>query len=361
MKYCTFFPFVSALALSALLFMSSCTSDGDQNTTVNVPDTPSGNNGNPPDGMMDETGSLATNGCQNVVIFNGHAYAACGEEMEVVSLTTLERNLLNISADDITIDISTGRLFTQSGRTLRMFNLDNPMEPTMVTSTQTSFSIFSGISAANGVIAVSGGSTNSDTQVYTSTDTSITLVNDGISVVDNVTGNPDVHVAATSNGATAFYSQDLGNVANWGIQIVEFDTNAQVLETPQVVVLTPGQYRGTFNAPVGPANFPMESEFLDNKAYVAHFAAPGIHVIDLENNNELSLIPLSYEPINIGTDGNMLFIIGLNNATIDVLDPATRTINSSLEAPLRQPDGVAASATHIAVADREQGLIVVTR
>ena len=48
--------------------------------------------------------SLATNGCQNVIIVNNFAYAACGDGIEVVSLESLERNFIDLSADDITAD-----------------------------------------------------------------------------------------------------------------------------------------------------------------------------------------------------------------------------------------------------------------
>ena len=123
---------------------------------------------------------------------------------------------------------------------------------------KTNFGIFSGISAANGIVVVSAGTGGSNTQVYTYTSTGVNLVNDGIPLVDGVTGNPDVHVAVSANGATAFYSQDLGQVANWGIQIVEFDANGTITGTPPVVVLTPRQFTGSFGIPFGPANFPSD-------------------------------------------------------------------------------------------------------
>ncbi|AXT19902.1 hypothetical protein D7030_01925 [Flavobacteriaceae bacterium AU392] len=336
------------LFLSITVFISCSSDDSDNQVT----------NDDPP---IDNNVSLATNGCLNVVIFNDFAYAACGGEIEIVNLNTLERNLLNISADDITVDTSTEQLFTQTGSLLQVLNLDNPMQPNVVATTNTNFNIFSGLSAANGILVVSGGSTNSDTQIYNYTASSISLVTDGIPVVDNITGNPDVHVTATANGAKAFYSQDIGQVANWAIQIVEFDVSGQVLATPQAVVLTPRQYTGTFQSPVGPANFPIESEFLDNQLYVASFAARGVEVIDLDNNNALSLIPLPYEPINIGTDGTSLFVIGLTNDDVDIIDPSTATVTGSLQATLTQPTGVAASLTHIAIADRTEGLVIITR
>jgi len=74
-----------------------------------------------------DSNSLATNGCQNVVIVNNFAYASCGNGIEVVSLQTLERSFLNFSADDITADADLGLLFTQSGGDLRVLDLTNPI------------------------------------------------------------------------------------------------------------------------------------------------------------------------------------------------------------------------------------------
>ena len=110
---------------------------------------------------------MATEGCQNVVIVNEFAYAACGSGIEIVDLTSLERNFLSLPADDITADANFGVLFTQSGNTLQQFDLVNPMIPNPVTSTTTSFLIFSGVASANGLLVVSGGSGGSNTLVYT--------------------------------------------------------------------------------------------------------------------------------------------------------------------------------------------------
>ena len=308
-----------------------------------------------------DSASLATNGCQNTVILNEFAYAACGDGIELVDLQSMERNFISQPADDITGDADQGVLFTQSGNTLLQFDLTDPMQPNLIATLTTNFSIFSGISAANGILAVSAGSTNSDTEIYTYDSNTLTLQISGIPVVDNRTGNPDVHVASTANGALAFYSQDLGAVANWGIQIIEFDTSANILTQPEVVVLTPGQFTDSFGPPVGPANFPLESEYLADKLYVAHFAANGIHVIDRSANDALSLIPLGYEPTNITTDGNQLFVVAVENSFVDIISPDTETVVDTLSLPLQQATGIAASATHIAVADRTSGLIIMQR
>ena len=307
------------------------------------------------------TDSLATQGCQNVVIINGFAYAACGTGIEIIDLESFERNFIDQPADDITGDAELAVLFTQSGDSLQQFDLSNPMSPNLVTTAETNFSIFSGVSAANGILVVSAGSTNSNTQVYTYDASSLTLVISGIPLVDDRTGNPDVHVAPTNEGAVAFYSEDLGLVANWGIQIIEFDSSGNILDQPDVVVLTPAQFTGSFGIPFGPANFPVESEFLDDRLYIAHFAANGIQVIDRTNSDTLSLIPLGYEPTNIATDGTDLFVVGVDLSTVDTINPISEAVVDTISLPLQQPIGIAASETHIAVADRSVGLVVTTR
>jgi len=304
----------------------------------------SGGEGSPINGLTAgiDANSLAAAGCQNVVIVDGFAYAACGNGIEIVNLETFERNFI-------------------SAPTLQQFDLVNPMEPGLIATAGTNFSLFSGVSAANGILVVSAGSTASNTEVYAYDATTLSLLISGIPLVDDRTGNPDVHVASTANGALAFYSEDLGAVANWGIQIIEFDVNGNILDLPEVVVLTPRLFTGTFGSPFGPANFPMESEFLNDRLYVAHFAANGIHVIDLSASNALTLIPLGYEPTNIATDGVELFVVAVELDTVDIINPVSEEVVDTIALPLRQPIGVAASTTHIAVADRVAGLIVVTR
>lgn len=308
-----------------------------------------------------DTDSLATDGCQNVVIISGYAYAACGNGIEIIDLDSFERNFILEPADDITGDADLAVLFTQSGDTLQQFGLVDPMEPNLIATVDTNFSVLSGISAANGILAVSAGASSANTEVYAYDSTTLSLVVDGIPLVDERTGNPDVHVTATDNGALAFYSEDLGAVANWGVQIIEFDTNGNILELPDVVVLTPGSFTGSFGVPFGPANFPVESEFLNDRLYIAHFAASGIEVIDLANSNALSLIPLGYEPTNVATDGDELFVVGVDQSTVETIDPISEAVINTINLPLQQPVGIAASTTHIAIADRTTGLIVTTR
>ena len=357
-------PFPLLLSFLVVLSISACSGDSSEQTSVNGETTDITDSNEPVNnepGTIVDSASLATNGCQNTVILNGFAYAACGDGIELVNLQSLERNFISQPADDITGDANLGVLFTQSGNTLLQFDLTDPMQPNLIAAMETNFFIFSGVSAANGILAVSGGSTDSNTEVYSYSSDSLTLQISGIPLVDNRTGNPDVHVASTANGALAFYSQDLGAVANWGIQTIEFDTSGNILAQPDVVVLTPGQFTGSFGPPLGPANFPLESEFLADRLYIAHFAANGIQVIDRTANDSLSLIPLGYEPTNITTDGNQLFVVALERSSVDIISPVTETVVETLSLPLQQPTGIAASATHIAVADRTSGLIIMQR
>lgn len=346
-------------ALCSVLLISGCSSDNTetptQSTVAMDSDTPTGEIG------LANTSSLAANGCQNVIIIDEFAYAACGDGIEIVNLNTFERNFITSPADDISGDAGLGVLFTQSRNTLQQFDLTVPLQPNLVASTETNFSIFSGISAANGILVVSAGAGGSNTEVYSYDATTLTLLLDGIPMVDGQTGNPDVHVSATADGAIAFYSQDIGEVANWGIQIVEFDTVGNFLELPEVVVLTPGPFTGGFGEPFAPANFPVESERLGDNLYVANFAASGIEIVDLSASNALSTIPLGYEPTNIATDGELLFVVSAQRSTVDIISPDTASIIDNVSLPLVQPIGVAANTNYLAVADRSAGLIVVSR
>ena len=306
--------------------------------------------------------SLASNGCLNVVIANDFAYAACGQEIEVISLTTLERRLINVAADDISADAQAGLLFTQSGRNITMLSLSNPSQPSVITTATTNFSIFSGLSASSGVLAISGGAGSADTQIYTYTTNSLSLQTDGIPAIDSATGNPDVLLNQTPSGITAYYSQDIGGVANFAIQPVSLSNQGAVISIEDDVVLTPGRF--DFSLDLGPSNFPVESEFLNGRLYVAHFAAQGIEVINTANNNQLEqVIPLDFVPTNIASDGALLFVVGSNNNSVVVIDPNTRTELTALESEqiLDRPTGVAASNTHIAVADRTNGLVIISR
>ncbi|WP_299765063.1 hypothetical protein [uncultured Dokdonia sp.] len=305
---------------------------------------------------------LGADGCTNVVVVNGHAYATCGNTIQIAELATDQRSSVAIAADDITVDPVNELLFIQNGTTIQMLTYTDPLVPEVVATVSANFAIFSGLSAANCVLAVSGGAGGSNTQIfnYSASQGTLELATNGIPIVDNRTGAPDVFVRPVSGGAQGFYSQDLGNVANWGIQIVNFNGAGAVLSTPDVVVLTSGQFQGPFGAPFGPANFPVESEYLNGSLYVANFAAEGVEVIDLDNNNAVSQIPLGYEPTNIGTDGEFLFVVGVTNTEVDVIDPSSSSVVTSL-GTLNQPTGIAANETHVAVADQSLGLVVIPR
>ena len=74
----------------------------------------------------------------------------------------------------------------------------------------------------------------------------------------------------------------------------------------------------------------------------------------------MPVTPLSYEPTNITTDGELLFVVGPTNRTVDVIDPLSLTVTDNLNAsqPLSQALGMAASETDVVVAD---GLITIER
>lgn len=169
------------------------------------------------------------------------------------------------------------------------------------------------------------------------------LATDGIPDIDSATGNPDVHLNAAATGVTAYYSQDIGAVTNFAIQPVAINTAGDVTQIGANIVLAKASF--DFDSAFSPANFPVESEFLDGLLFVAHFAAQGVEVIDTANGSvRVPIIPLPHEPTNIATDGTLLFVVGLSNATVDIIDPGAGAVMGSLSPslPLSAPIGVAA-------------------
>ncbi len=309
-----------------------------------------------------ETVTFDNADCQNVVIYNNIAYAACGAELLIKALTTDQQNRLTITSNDVALDEDLGLLFVQSRNELRMFDLNtNPFTPLLVSTLPFEFGAFVGTDAANGILVVSGGTRN--TLIYSYTLTNLSLIQNGIEIVDQRTGAPDVHLSNSTNGTRAFYSQDLGGVRTWGIQIVDFNTDGSIRNIPSVIPITNAPFSNSNSRnSASPSNFPVEAEFLENKLYVAHFAANGIEVIDLNNNTLNAKINVNFEPTNITTNGTSLFVVGGSNTTVAMINPVTsavKQITLSGENILETPTGIAANENHLAIADRSKGLIIV--
>ena len=350
------------------IFVWSCTSDSQEELLIDStnkvldqqqPDSESTEELNID--ILDFESRSGSGNCNNVIIVNGFAYASCNSQILIGELATGEITSMSASVINVTADAQRGLLFTYSGSQIRMFTLENPTAPEEVASTNASFSIFTGFSAAGCTLAVSGGTSNTTVFRYSANTFDLELTENSIPPVDNVTGTPNVHVTQTGpSEVTAFYSQDIGAVANWAIQPAIFNGVAELQSTPSRIVLTSGQFTGPFGAPFGPSNFPVESEYLDGRLYVAHFAVPGVEVIDVATGNLLPEIDLPYQPTNISTDGVSLFVVGVSNDEVDIIDPLTGDVIESLGS-LNTPSSVAASETHIAVADQTLGLVIIPR
>jgi len=199
------------------LFLFSCSSDTVEeelfisNTTTisqTVEDTQNQDEIQLSEGIREIRGA---DGCTNVVVVNGHAYATCGNAIQIAELATDQRSSVAIAADDITVDPVNELLFIQNGTTIQMLTYTDPLAPEVVATVSANFAIFSGLSAANCVLAVSGGAGGSNTQIfnYSASQGTLELATNGIPIVDNRTGAPDVFVRPVSGGAQGFYSQDL--------------------------------------------------------------------------------------------------------------------------------------------------------
>jgi len=76
---------------------------------------------------------------------------------------------------------------------------------------------------------------------------------------------------------------------------------------------------------------------------IVYIAANGIQVIDRSNSDAVSVISLGYEPTNIATDGDQLFVVGVEYGFVDVINTITETVIDSISLPHRHK---AISANH---------------
>ena len=300
--------------------------------------------------------SPTSNACQNVDILRNFAIGACGDRLKIVELASLQRSEVNISGDDISIDPNLSLGFLLSTNLLTMIDLSTPTSPSIIQQVSVNFSSFSGVSAANGIVVVSGGARGSNARAFSYDRNSLNLITDGIPEVDANTGTPDVTVMGSNGGVFAFFSQDLGAVRNWGIWPVEITSTGVFFARSEPYRLASGSVPIN-NSNFTPSNFPVESEFLDGKLYVASYASNGIEVIDLLAETREAPISLGERSTHVATDGESLFVLSSVAGTLRRIDPETRE-NFILMRNLENATGLAVDENHIVIADRTEGILV---
>ena len=302
---------------------------------------------------------LNTAGTNNVAIAGNFAYAAAGTQgIVIVDLGNLTVAGVVPNAgrvDDVSIDGDLLFVMDGAGGALRILSIANPTQPTIVSGpVAANVSPFSGVSAANGRVVVSGGTGLLSARQYTPAGTLFGPV----LMIDLGTGQPDVLL--TDDGATAFVSTDFAGFVNGqGFGITVVDVSSPPLNvTDQIGIAGAGFSVGAD----GPANFPIESAIQGDTLFVA--SGNGVAVFDISNLNSvqtLAVIPLSTNPINVDVVDDTLYVVGNNPGTltaIDISDLSSPVIETTVLAAGSGPLGVAATSSHLVIADEFLGVQV---
>ena len=302
---------------------------------------------------------LSTSGTNNVAIAGNFAYAAAGAQ-GIVIVDLENRLVVSVVSnagrvDDVSIDGDLLFVMNGSGGSLSVLSIANPTQPTVVSGpVAVNVSPFSGVSAANGRVVVSGGTGLLSSREYTPAGALIGPV----LTIDLGIGQPDALLS--DDGATAFVSTDFSGLIDgqgFGMTVVDV-SNPSLNVTDQIGIAGAGFSVGAD----GPANFPIESAFQGDTLFVA--SGDGVSVFDVSDLNSvqtLAVIPLSTNPINVDVLNDTLYVVGNSPGTlttIDVSDLSSPVIETTALAVGSGPLGVAASSSHVVIADEFLGVQV---
>jgi len=305
---------------------------------------------------------LSTFGTNNVAIAGNFAYAAAGTQgivivdLENLSIAGVVATPTGTSGvDDVAIDGDL--LFVMEGfsGSLSVMSIANPAQPVVVSGpVAVDVGPFSGVSAANGRVVVSGGTGLLSSRGYSPAG----ALTDPVLTIDLGTGQPDVLLS--EDGATAFVSTDFaGTFDGQGFGITTVDVSGPSLSILDRI----GVAGAGFSLGVDfPANFPAESALQGDTLFFA--SGNGISVFDVSNPNSvqtLAVIPLSTNPINVDVVNDTLYVVGNGPGTlttIDISDLSSPVVQTTALAAGSGPLGVAVSSSHLVIADEFLGVQV---
>lgn len=298
----------------------------------------------------------------NVVASGDVAYATRGADgIEVIDLADAAARRTIAAAPGTTVDdlaIADNLLFALDAHApghLAVYSLADPRAPALVQQpVAVPVGPFSGVSAANGLVIVSGGTSLLTLRRYG---------RDGRLDAQAVTadlgrGQPDVLV--TPDGGHAIVSvHDEGPM--FSLVVLALASEPPGLQKLARLRLdsygfTPGGAR--------PASFPIESATSGSLLYNA--SADGLRIIDLADPaqpRELARLTLPALPVNVDVRGTLAAVVGSDPAPtlslVDVADPAKPRILRNIALPPRSlATGVALTEKHVLVAAHGAGTLV---
>ena len=299
----------------------------------------------------------------NVVALDSLFIATAGEDGITVRgadgrvLATVLPPVGSESVDALAIEGSL--LFTLDARPpghLTAWSMDDPMHPRVVTPPRAvAVGPFSGVSAAAGIVVVSGGTSRLTAWAYDSAG----ALGVRFATADLGRGQPDVLLAR--DGRVAFVSTH-----NWGpyfeLDVVPMTPDSARMLHPSSRVALPGA--GFTDGGAKPANFPVRAALLDDGTLLVA-AGRGVAVMDVSDAEHATIrrvMELSGPVVSIATHGKRAAIVVAGETptlvVIDLMNATQPLVRRHPLAPGTLPLGVAMSARTVAIAARGQGVLV---
>lgn len=241
---------------------------------------------------------------------------------------------------------------------LSVYSLEAPATPVLRSApVEVAVGPFSGVSAADGRVIVSGGTSELTLRTY-GPDGRLAA---GVAKADFGRGQPDVLLAPDGN--RAFVSTHFGG-PSFGL------TTVHVTRAPLSVIQGGTMDLETIGFTAGgarPANFPIETALTGDVLLVAYVRGLAlVDVSDLERPKLLSEVSLDVKPVNVDARDGTAAVVGSSPkpmlALVDVGNPAAPRVIRSIPLPEgSHATGVAITATHVVVAAGAKGALVFPR
>lgn len=273
-------------------------------------------------------------------------------------LGSLSPPLGSESIDDIAVD---GELLfaldAEAPGHLAVFSLANPLQPALISAPRlAAVGPFSGVSAADGVVMVSGGTSQLAVWQYDRKG----HLEGPLATADLGRGQPDIVV--TANGLAYASTHYWGPY--FGLDILRYDSSTHVLSTLSELRLDGA---GFTKGGAKPANFPLAVQMFGADTLLIAFAR-GVAVVGISNPEApllLQVIDVGGKAVSIGTRGREAVVaVAAPNPAVVILEfngsgpPNTKRISLP---PGTNPAGIAFTGARVAVAARERGVLLIDR
>ncbi len=301
----------------------------------------------------------------NVVTVGGRAFGTLADDgFEIVNLThPVERQEVAPPAGSESVDdiaFADGFLFVLDARQpghLSVFVLSDSARPVLTSGpVVVPVGPFSGVSAGNGRVIVSGGTSSLTLFNYDSEG----RLSSEVASIDLGRGQPDVLVAP--DGKRAFVSTHFFG-PYFGLTTLEIGSDSAALMKRGEVDL---DTYGFTDGGTKPANFPVEAALSQNTLFIAH--AAGLGIISIENLADpklVGVVDLGIKAVNVDVFGSVAGVVGSSPqetlVLLDISNPAHPVIKQSVPLPDGcLPTSVSISEEYVVVATQKKGLLIFT-